>query len=66
MLLSACEQGNLEIIQEILPASNLEEKNSQGFTPLSIASKLGYLDIVNLLISSGAKINTQNSVIFIQ
>ena len=41
--------------------ANIEYKNSEGITPLHIASCLGFVDIVQYLISQGAKIESKDS-----
>jgi ankyrin repeat protein len=66
MLLSACEKGDLDTVKQVLSPSDIELKNSQGLTALSIASKAGYNNIVQCLLEAGANINTLNNVIFTQ
>ena len=66
MLLSATEQGDLESVQALTISENLEEKNTQGFTALAIACKLGFSDIVQVLLDSKANANSQNNVKFTQ
>ena len=66
MLLSACEQRNVNSVKKLITPETLEEKNEEGFTSLSLASKLGEIAIIDLLLSAGANINTINNVNFTQ
>jgi len=55
----ACERGYKDIVNLLIPCSNIElSENKYGATPLYIASYRGYTDIVyNLLENGGAEIN---------
>lgn len=66
MLLSACESGDLEAVNQLVLLEDLEAKNSQGYTALALASKSGEKQLVELLLSSKANINAVNNVIFTQ
>ena len=62
ILLLVVKNDNTEIVSELLKLNlDVNIKNSDGETPLSIASKLGNLTVVNLLLENGAKINVKDS-----
>ena len=62
ILLLAVKNDYTEIATELLKLNlDVNIQNSKGETPLSIASKLGNLAIVNLLLENGAKINIKDS-----
>lgn len=57
-LLAAIQSSNAEQVKKLLESGiSLDEKDSNGQTPLTLASSLGNLEIINLLIAAGAKIN---------
>lgn len=59
LLIAACIGGRLDIIEYlVLNEANVNVRCAyDGFTPLTRASERGHLDLVKLLLSSGAKIN---------
>lgn len=66
MLLSACEQGDQETVEQLVLTEDLEQKNSQGLTPLAIAAKMGNTEILDVLLDAGANMNTTSNVKFTQ
>ena len=60
----ACESGNLDIAKALVNASaNLELKEtSKGYTALIKASMQNLTDMVNVLLTAGAKVNYTDSV----
>ncbi|SMF28457.1 FOG: Ankyrin repeat [Alteromonadaceae bacterium Bs31] len=60
-LMLACQQGQPEIVSELLIAgADKEMRNADGNTALWFASYAGCEDSLNLLIDAGADINAQN------
>ena len=60
------EEGNFDEVQNLLSGLRQIEINSinkKGYTALAIAVKNGYLEIVRILLSKGASVNTKNNVI---
>ena len=66
MLLSACENEDIESIQYLITHYNLEERDIEGLTPLSISAKKGNIFILEMLLNSGANANSLNYVKFTQ
>lgn len=61
LLLSATEQGNLELAKLLLnEGADPNKKNELGETPLHTAVGLGNLELTKLLLNKGAKINIEN------
>ena len=61
-LLLAVKNDYDKIVSELLKLNlDVNVKNSKGETPLSIASKLGNLTIVNVLLENNTKINVKDS-----
>ena len=58
--ISFCQQGNTQIVQEMLNNTNIEMADQNGMTGLHYASIEGHYDIVQLLVSNGANVNKQN------
>lgn len=57
-LLKSSELGLLEEVKKCLKSgANIEAADKDGVTPLCLAVGEGHLDVVNLLISSGAKVD---------
>jgi hypothetical protein len=68
MLHDAVQHHNLEEVASLLDKSDFAEcinsRDSQGFTALHIAAKLGHVDMVKLLLNKGADINMSSSTFF--
>ena len=57
-LFAAIQTSDVEQVKELLKLNiSLEYKHNNGQTPLTLASSLGNLEIIHLLITAGAKIN---------
>lgn len=64
MLHKACKENSLFHVKEILKNKNENEVHcidQQGLMPLHIAAKEGNLEIVRLLVESGAKVNARQT-----
>lgn len=61
-LLTACKQGHSDIINHILRTNPtlINEKNQNGWNPIIIASFFGHKEIIEILLSMGADINSIN------
>ena len=61
-LLAACKSGNSDIVRTLLrnDKSDINLVNSQGWTALHVASSLGFIQIVNLLLEHGADANQED------
>jgi ankyrin repeat protein len=58
-LFTAIGRSNVEQVKELLTSEIfLEQKNSDGQTPLTLASSIGNSEIIHLLIAAGSKVNT--------
>lgn len=59
----ACRQGNIQCIKQLLKHKDIliDEPNADGRTPLFIASFLGYIDIVRLLLSHSRRVRFRRS-----
>ena len=61
-LLHAALNGSLEEVKEALDkGADINTKDNDGDTPLTIASLLGHTDIAKQLIDKGANIETKNN-----
>ena len=59
-LLNAVGTGDLAGVQVLLDkGANVNAKDNEGFTPLHQAAEWGHIEIVELLIASGAYVNAQ-------
>ena len=62
---SACEKGHIEIVKELLKFNALlDAKELFNKTPLYLASTFGFsghMDVVELMVKSGANLNLQNT-----
>ena len=61
------EEGNFDEVQNLLSGLrqiDINSINKKGYTALAIAVKNGYLEIVRILLSKGASVNTKNNVTF--
>ncbi len=58
-LFKAVAEGNVDKVRILAAHSNLEEKNSDGFTPLMVAAFCGQLDVVKALIAAGSRMDTR-------
>jgi len=55
-LFLAAYNGNKEIVEILISGgADVNVKNNDGKTPLTIAGEEGYTEIVNLLLENGAK-----------
>ena len=60
---SAAKRNNREEVERLLRSgSDVNEKNGQGWTALSLAAKRGYIEIADLLVRSNADVNVKNNV----
>lgn len=66
MFLASCERGDLSEVKSLLNSSHIEVKNSRGATGLSLCAKHGHLEILKILLSLGADVNTTDNVRFTQ
>lgn len=69
VLMMTVEEENYVNVQKMLPNSTINYKNKviitqHGYSALAIAIKSGYTDIAQLLIDSGADVNSLNNVIY--
>jgi len=59
------EEGNYDEVHRILTEIrniDINSNNKKGYTALALGVKAGHLEIVKLLISAGAEVNTKNNV----
>jgi len=59
------EEGNYDEVHRILTEIrniDINSSNKKGYTALALGVKAGHLEIVKLLISAGAEVNTKNNV----
>lgn len=57
-LFTAIRRSDVEQVKELLTLDiSLEQKNSDGQTPLTLASSIGNSEIIQLLIAAGSKVN---------
>ncbi|KAJ8574647.1 hypothetical protein ON010_g4566 [Phytophthora cinnamomi] len=62
-IVDAAMQGDLNAIQEAIDrGDDIESQDSDGNTPLHLAVKSGYPDIVEYLIKNGAKVDSENDM----
>lgn len=61
-LLNACEHGDFDKISILIESNPLliNEKNEYGWSPIIVAAYNGHLELIKLLIKSGANINDVN------
>ncbi|XP_046571429.1 poly [ADP-ribose] polymerase tankyrase-2-like [Haliotis rubra] len=50
----ACEGGNSDIVEDLLPLFDINCRGHEGLTPLMEAARYGKKDVVDLLVSKGA------------
>lgn len=60
-LYSACIRGQIETCRHLIDKAELNSKNNDGWTPFHVASYLGHVAIVELLIEKGANIEILNN-----
>jgi ankyrin repeat protein len=53
-MMAACKRGKMNMVKWLLPHSNINHKNADGYTPLWSACYYGHLDVVKLLVENGA------------
>ncbi|EGQ8093390.1 ankyrin repeat domain-containing protein, partial [Vibrio vulnificus] len=58
--LLACSEGNIDFIVNNANEYVINEKNSNGWSPIIVAAYHGKIDVVELLVSFGANINDTN------
>jgi ankyrin repeat protein len=56
-MMAACKRGKMNMVKWLLPHSNINHKNADGYTPLWSACYYGHLDVVKLLVGNGAVVN---------
>ncbi len=61
VLINAVSAGNLEETHEALERGANSNARAEGGTPLIIASKIGYEEIVIMLLENGADVNAKNN-----
>jgi len=64
LLALAAEAGDIQIFNYLMKnglEKDVNDKNSQGITPLMLAAHKGHLDIVRLLLEKGAWVNERSS-----
>ncbi|MCL4361713.1 ankyrin repeat domain-containing protein [Candidatus Dependentiae bacterium] len=57
----AIMQGNMNEVMTCLESCDIEARNSFGETPLCTACRCGKIEIMEMLISKGAQINSQDN-----
>jgi ankyrin repeat protein len=65
-LFAAIQNSDIEQVKELVATSlDLNRKNENGQTPLTLAARIGQPEIVHLLISAGAQVNVEpDSLVF--
>jgi len=59
---AAVANNHVETVRVLLDYGvEVEQKDNEGRSALSVAAKLGYLDMCHLLIEYGASVNTRSS-----
>ncbi|HAS8418735.1 TPA: formyl transferase [Vibrio vulnificus] len=58
--LIACSEGNIDFVINNYNEYVINEKNSNGWSPIIVAAYHGKIDVVELLVSLGANINDTN------
>lgn len=59
-LFAAIQKSDVEQVKQLLASGiDLEQKDGNGQTALTLASSIGNSEIINLLISAGAKVNVE-------
>ncbi|TSE07452.1 MULTISPECIES: ankyrin repeat domain-containing protein [Aquimarina] len=53
-------KGDYEMVKKMIELGTEVNKYSEGMTPLMYAARYNRLEIIKLLVSNGAKINTKN------
>ena len=52
--------GRYAVVEILLSRSSKEHRNVSDYTPLSLAASGGYTNIIKLLLSHGAEINSRS------
>jgi hypothetical protein len=60
LIRTAAARGSLEVVRFLLGRGVRFNENSEGRTPLHVASSFGYVEIVRLLLQHGADISAQD------
>lgn len=60
LLFKIVTEGDTGVVSELLHASNVDEQDNDGDTPLNIACREGHDDIVSLLLSNFANTSIEN------
>ncbi len=59
-LFAAIQKSDVEQVKQLLASGiDLDQKDGNGQTALTLASSIGNSEIINLLISAGAKVNVE-------
>jgi ankyrin repeat protein len=53
-MMTACKRGNMKMVKWLLPHSNINHKNGDGYTALWFACYYGHIDVVKWLVENGA------------
>ncbi|PMG99039.1 formyl transferase [Vibrio lentus] len=61
ILLESCQNGNIELFIEVVNEFNINDKNSQGWSPIIVAAYNGNFHLVKALIELGADVNDVNN-----
>ena len=57
----AAEDGDLALLQELVSAANVDERDADGWTVLHYACKGGHAHVVEWLLGLGADVNARNN-----
>ena len=57
----AVKENDLEQVQEYVRQGDIERKDTNGFTPLILASYFGHTSIVRYLLEQGAKVDQRDN-----
>ncbi|XP_046561350.1 ankyrin repeat domain-containing protein 17-like [Haliotis rubra] len=63
-LMYACQRGNMSIVRHLLSLKpiNINERDHNNMTPVTIAAKAGHSDVYHLLVSDGADVSLTDDV----